>query len=277
MINFNGECFNNLKSVPEELLLHLDSLPIHVNHIIAINGKISLLESHYFSIMASLRRFRVKIPMYYTLNFFQEQTDNLSKLEDNKEELKKITIKFYRTHNPAPNSPVTSICFLMQIDELYMGGKDINLTLYKDYYLFADEFSNLFQTNESLRKLGQVFAYENGFRASLLLNHHKRLAESTHGAVFLIREEGIHTPALSEGGVNSVIRHALIEFLNNKNKASVIETEIPTFSIQQSQEIFLISVEYGWTNVDQFRRKVFEKKESEIIRKEFLDNLKNQL
>ena len=93
----------------------------------------------------------------------------------------------------------------------------------------------------------------------------------------MIREEGIHTPALSEGGVNSVIRHALIEFLNNKNKATVIETEIPTFSIQQSQEIFLISAEYGWTNVDQFRRKVFEKKESEIIRKEFLDNLKNQL
>ena len=165
----------------------------------------------------------------------------------------------------------------MQIDELYMGGKDINLTLYKDYYLFADEFSNLFQTNESLRKLGQVFAYENGFRASLLLNHHKRLAESTHGAVFLIREDGIQTPALSEGGVNSVIRHTLIEFLNNKNKAAVIETEIPTFSIQQSQEIFLISAEYGWTNVDQFRRKVFGKKESEIIRKEFLDNLKNQL
>ena len=30
--------------------------------------------------------------------------------------------------------------------------EDLNLTLYKDNYVYAGEFSNLYQTNESLRK-----------------------------------------------------------------------------------------------------------------------------
>ena len=277
MINFDGECYYSLKAMPEELLRHLDSLPIHTHHIIAINFKIPLLEAHYFSMMASLRRFRVEIPMHYTLNFFQKQAHLFNELEGNKKEFQKITLKFYRTHHPKPDSPITSICFLMQVDDLSMGGVDLNLTLYKDHYVFADKFSNLFQTNESLRKLVQVFAYENGFGASLLINNHKRMVESTHGVVFLIQDGIIYTPALSEGTVDSVVRDALIEFLNKKSKDAVIETEIPIFSIQQAHEMFLISAEYGWIHVNQFRKKVFEKKASVTIRQEFLFNLKNQL
>jgi hypothetical protein len=40
MINFDGECFISLKTVPEELLGYLDSLPLHTHHIIAVKGKI---------------------------------------------------------------------------------------------------------------------------------------------------------------------------------------------------------------------------------------------
>ena len=87
----------------------------------------------------------------------------------------------------------------MQADEFPLDNNTLDLTLYKDHYIFANDYSNLFQTNASLRELGQVFAYENGFGAALLLNDHKRLVESTHGAVFLIQHEGIQTPALSEG------------------------------------------------------------------------------
>lgn len=277
MINFDGECFISLKTVPEELLGYLDSLPLLTHHIITVKGKIPFLEAHYFSMMAHLRRFRVEIPMNYTLNFFQEEVGQLYKLESNKEEFQKVTLKFYRTHYPTPVTPVTSICFLIQINDLSMVVEDLNLTLYKDNYVYAGEFSNLYQTNESLRKLGQVFAYENGFGASLLLNDHKRLAESTHGVVFLFQKDEIRTPALSEGPFNSVFRDELIEFLSNKNTTEVIETEIPVFGIQQAQEMFLISAEYGWIQVNQFRKKVFEKKASAMIRQEFLKYLKNQL
>ena len=277
MINFDGNCFSSLNAVPEELLRTISSLPIHIHHLIAFNGKIPLIEAHYFSIMAALRRFRVEIPMDFTLNFFQEQIDRLNDHNNIVPDVQMLGLKFYRKNEPNQNQAVTPICFLMEIYQVSWGSGVMDLTLYKDHYIFTDDFSNLFQTNASLRKLGEVFAYENGFGAALLLNNQKRLAESTHGNVFLIQDDDIKTPALSEGTVNSVMRNAFIDFLIKDKNIEAVESEIPLFSIQQAQEVFLISSAYGFVSISQFRKKKFETQKSEKLGEQFQDYLKNQL
>ena len=277
MINFDGKCFSSFKAVPEELLSCLNTLPIHTHHLIAFEGKISLLEAHYFSAMAALRRFRVEIPTHYTLDFFQEQTDLLNDFIKNPSDAQQLGLKFYRKKPPIQNEALDSICFLMQENEFPLDNKTLDLTLYKDHYIFANDYSNLFQTNNSLRELGQVFAYENGFGAALLLNDRKRLVESTHGAVFLIQHDGIQTPALSEGTANTVIRNAFIQFLEKECEVQKVESEIATFSIQQAQEMLLISSAYGFIHIGQFRKKKFEKEKSVSLFFQFLDYLKNQL
>lgn len=277
MINFDGNCFSSLKAAPEELLSTLTSLPIHMHHLIAFKGKISLLEAHYFSIMAALRRFRVEIPMHFTLDYFQEQTDRLNDFNNSLADVQKLSLKFYRKKDPTQAAAVTPICFLMQVDQTSWDSGTLDLTLYKDHYIFADDYSNLVQTNASLRKLGQVFAYENGFGAALLINNHKRLVESTHGSVFLIQNENLQTPALSEGAVNTVLRSAFIDFLKKERKIEGVETEIPVFSIQQAREVFLISSAHGFVNISQFRKKRFETQKAESLAEQFLDYLKNQL
>jgi branched-chain amino acid aminotransferase len=277
MINFDGKCFSSYKSVPEESLSYLNSLPIHTHHLIAFDGEISLLEAHYFSVMAALRRFRVEIPMHYTLDFFQEQTDLLNDFNKNPADVQQLSLKFYRKKRPIKEAVEGSICFLMQAGLFPLENKTLDLTLYKDHYIFANDYSNLFQTNTSLRELGQVFAYENGFKVALLLNNHKRLVESTHGAVFLIQHDGIQTPALSEGTANTVIRSAFIQFLIKECEVQVVETEIAVFSIQQAQEVLLISSAYGFTHIGQFRKKKYEKERSVSLLFQFLNYLKNQL
>ena len=277
MINFDGNCFSSLKAAPEVLLSTLTSLPIHTHHLIAFKGKISLLEAHYFSIMAALRRFRVEIPMHFTLDYFQEQTDRLNDFNNSLADVQKLSLKFYRKKDPTQAAAVTPICFLMQIDQTSWDSGTLDLTLYKDHYIFANDYSNLVQTNASLRKLGQVFAYENGFGAALFINNHKRLVESTHGSVFLIQNENLQTPALSEGAVNTVFRSVFIDFLKKERKIEGVETEIPVFSIQQAREVFLISSAHGFVNISQFRKKRFETQKAEALAEQFLDYLKNQL
>lgn len=278
MINFDGNCFSGFKSVPEEFLCLLAAaLPIHTHYFTTFHGKIVLLEAQYFSLMAALRRTRVEIPMHYTLTFFQEQMDHLNDFNNAIAQDQKLVVKFYSNHHSTEDSAVTSICFLMQIYQASWEVKNLNLILYKDHYIFANDYSNLMQTNASLRKLGQVFAFENGFGASLLLNNFKRVADTTHGAVFLIYEGEIRTPGLSEGTVNTVLRTALINHLKKESEWKVIEAEIPTFLIQRAHEMFAISSEYGWVQVNQFRKKKFKTLESKSIYLSFLAFLKNQL
>jgi len=275
MINFDGICYSRYKDVPEQLLFHLTNLPVHTHHLLSFKGQISLLEAHYFSIMAALRQSRVEIPMQYSLNFFQEQMEQLTDYLTLNDEVQCFSLKFYRTHNLTSDNVVSQIYFVMQLHEISWGVTDLDLTLYKDHYVYANEYSNLFQTNASLHNLCQVFAYENGFGAALLLNNYRRLVESTHGAVFLFHEGKIQTPALSEGTVDAVLRKALIDFLNKESEWEVIETEIPIFSIQQAQEVFLISSLKGWTQINQFRKKKFKKVISELIYGKFLAHLKS--
>ena len=130
MINFDGKCFSSFKAAPEALLNCLTSLPIHTHHLVAFKGKISLLEAHYFSIMAALRRFRVEIPMHFTLDFFQEQTDRLNDFNNSLADvqIQLLSLKFYRKKDPTDQAAaVTPICFLMQIDQTSWDSKHTGL------------------------------------------------------------------------------------------------------------------------------------------------------
>ena len=74
-----------------------------------------------------------------------------------------------------------------------------------------------------------------------------------------------------------MIRKYLIDFIAKESKLEIVEDEIPTFSVQQAHEIFLLSEEYGWTQIEQFRKKKFDSAVSEPLRLKFTDQLVNQL
>ena len=272
MINFDGTCYQKLSDVPNKLINCFSKLPIHTHHFIAVNTKLIQLEANYFSIMAALRRSRVIIPMKYTLEYFQDQAELI--IDDNKAtKYSLILIQFYRNNIPTKQVPISECSFYMQNLKVDWKNEAISLTLYKDHSVLAGVYSNLFQTNEPLRKLAEVFAFENDFEASLLINNEKKIVESTRGAVFLIYDNKIYTPPLSSGVVNSVSRELLIDFISKNNSYEIIEEEIPVFNLQRAEEIFLFSFQHGLTKIIKFRKKVFGFEKSKTIEGLFSDHL----
>ena len=275
MINFDGTCYQNLSDVPDQLINYFSKLPIHTHYFLAFNTKLILLEDNYFSIMAALRRSRVIIPMKYTLEYFQDQAELI--IDNNKEaKYSLILIQFYRNNIPTKQLPICESSFYMQNIKVNWKNQAISLTLYKEHSILACAYSNLFQTNEPLRKLAEVFAFENDFEACLLINNEKKIAESTRGAVFLIFDYKIYTPPLSSGVVNSVSRKAIINFITKNNSYKIIEEEIPVFNLQRADEVFLFSFQHGLTKITKFRKKDYSVMKSKTIEGLFLEDLKNQ-
>ena len=275
MINFDGTCYHKLSNVPHKLFNYFWKLPIHTHHFIVFNRKLIQLEANYFSIMAALRRSRVIIPMKYNLEYFQDQAELII---DNNSVAKYslILIQFFRNNIPTKQVPICECSFYMQNLKVDWKNEAIGLTLYKDHSILAGIYSNLFQTNEPLRKLAEVFAFENDFEACFLINNEKKIVESTRGAVFLIFDNKIYTPPLSSGVVNYVSREVLIEFISINNHYEIIEEDIPIFNLQRADEIFLFSFQHGLTKVDKFRKKVFSVEKSKSIEGLFFDHLGNQ-
>lgn len=272
MINFDGTCYQKLSDVPNKLINCFSKLPIHTHHFIAVNTKLIQLEANYFSIMAALRRSRVIIPMKYTLEYFQDQAELI--IDDNKAtKYSLILIQFFRNNIPTKQVPISECSFYMQNLKVDWKNEAISLTLYKDHSILAGVYSNLFQTNEPLRKLAEVYAFENDFEACLLINNEKKIVESTRGAVFLIFDYKIYTPPLTSGVVNSVSRKALIDFINKNNSYEIIEADIPVFNLQRADEIFLFSFQHGLTKIIKFRKKVYSSEKSKTIEGLFSDHL----
>ncbi len=272
MINFDGTCYQKLSDVPNKLINRFSKLPIHTHHFITINTKLIQLEANYFSIMAALRRSRVIIPMKYTLEYFQDQAELI--IDENKAaKYSLILIQFFRNNIPTKQVPICDCSFYMQNLKVNWKNEAISLTLYKDHSILAAVYSNLFQTNEPLRKLAEVYAFENDFEACLLINNEKKIVESTRGAVFLIFDYKIYTPPLSSGVVNSVSREVLIDFINKNNSYEIIEADIPVFNLQRADEIFLFSFQYGLTKIIKFRKKVYSSEKSKTIEGLFSDHL----
>ncbi len=97
------------------------------------------------------------------------------------------------------------------------------------------------------------YAKENKLNDCLVLNTNERIADSTIANIFLIKDQKLFTPPLSEGCVNGVMRRYIIE------QYAVNETVFTVDDILSADELFLTNAMYGIRWVQQFREKKFSK------------------
>ena len=273
MINFDGFNYDSLGKVSEKNLNLFSGVPLHTEILMCSKSGIHFWEDHYFMLMATLRKSRVNIPMTYTMEYFQDQINELTSINAELGSNSLVSIQFYRTSSPNLSQPITDICFFIKTKPHVFEKHNMTVELYKDYHINPGEYSNLYQTNFALRDLAKIFAYENQFGGCLLLNQGKYLVETTHGTLFLISAGTIKTPDLSSGTVNTVLRSKFIEQIKLEKSLQFEETDITSYSLQKADEIFTLSLSSGFNIVQQFRKKVYETERSNAL----FDLIKNQL
>ena len=111
MINFDGSHYDSLGKVPEKNLSIFSGIPLHTEILMCSKVGIFFWEDHYFMLMATLRKSRVNIPLNYTMEYFQEQINELTKINAEKGSTSLVFILFYRTSSPNLSQPITDICF----------------------------------------------------------------------------------------------------------------------------------------------------------------------
>ena len=87
----------------------------------------------------------------------------------------------------------------------------------------ADDYSSYKTANFIAYVMAIGYAKENKLDDCLLLNQFGRIADSTISSVFIVKNNTIITPAITEGSINGVMRRHLLESLGSSD-----------FKIQQS-------------------------------------------
>jgi len=261
MINFNGALQDSdfHMSFANRSFLYGDGV---FETLKIANNKILFWEDHYFRLMASLRIVRMDIPMSFTMEYIEEQILVLVRAM-NIQESARVRFTAYRNSEGFYLPHNNSISFVIQatkLDNLKYNYDPIQfeVDLYKDFIVPKQLLSTLKTTNKITNVTASIFAKENQLDTTLLLNENKNVIEAANGNLFMVMENKLITPPISEGCLNGVMRKQILALAKQMDSITVLESPISPFDLQKADELFITNCIIGIQPITKYRKKEFE-------------------
>jgi len=262
MINFNGKILDD-----DSLFLNQTNRGLKYGDSIfetlrAVNSSIFFLEDHYFRLMASMRILRMEIPHNFTMEFIQNEILQLIKANSLENKSARVRVTVFREAGGLYLPLTNDIAYIIEVKPLespfyLINDEPYEVELYKDHYVHSGLLSTLKTGNRIINVTGSIFAKENNYDNCLLLNEAKHVVEALNANIFLVNEEKLVTPPLSDGCINGIVRRKLIEVINKTQNYTIEERSVSPFELQKADEIFLTNVVMGIRPVTKYRKKSF--------------------
>ncbi|WP_313376306.1 aminotransferase class IV [Chishuiella sp.] len=250
LINIENKAFRNGDAVKEVIRF--------------VNGEIIDWEDHYFNLMASMRIYRMNIPLDFTPEFFQEQINLLVK--ENQTTSGKV--EFFVFRNDDKDFLNASINFTITIENSDNNWEFLTteneIDVYKDYTVNTS-FYSLVNTQKPEENIAEIYRLENDYADIILLNVNKRMARSLKGSIFVINGNTIRTPKKEEGVITSVLRNNFITKVNKAEEFKIEEVEIFPFEIQKAEEVFILIDGVGIMPITKNRKKEYSTEKTQLI------------
>ena len=236
-----------------------------------IDGNIQLRILHFLRITNSLIELGFKSERHFTFDALHKQIIELA-TKNNHHKLGRIRITFFRAdaglyevENFYPHILIQSFELNETVNKLNENG--LLIDVYPLAKKSCDVFSNIKSNNYLQYAMAALWAKRNKLNDALLLNSNNNIADSTIANVFIIKNNEIKTPALTEGCVAGVMRKHIIETLKKQN-IIVAETTINIEDITNADEVFLTNAIKGIMWVRQFRNSNYVNFETRKIYKQ---------
>ncbi len=234
-----------------------------------LDGKILFLEDHYFRLMASMRILRMQIPMNFTMEFFENEILNEVKKEQ-LEAYARARMTVFRKQGgfylPEDNNIEYVISTSKIENPIYQIEKSsYEVDIFKDFYVSKQLISTLKSTNKIIQITGSIYADENGLDNCIILNEDRNVTEALNGNIFMLKDNILTTPPISEGCLNGIMRKQIIALAKTIEGLTVEESIISPFDLQKADELFITNVIKGIQPITKYRKKEFETNLSQTL------------
>ncbi len=279
MINYNGNILKetNLLSITNRGYTYGDAL---FETIRASHGTLLFWEDHYFRLMASMRIMRMEIPMNFTMEFLEGQIKDTLKANDLDTASVRVKLMVHRMEGGLYLPQSNGIGFNISVKALETEFYELNtgfyeIDLFKDYYVAPSLLSTLKTNNKALHVVGSIYANENNLNNCLLLNTNKMVVEALNSNVFVVKQDVVKTPPLTDGCLKGVMRKQVIDIIKKAPEYTLDESSISPFELQKADEIFITNVISGLISVNKYRKKTYAHNVAEHVIKKL--NIKLRL
>jgi branched-chain amino acid aminotransferase len=236
---------------------------------------VPLFEYHWQRLTESLPLLYFELPTHFTSDYLQEQIQKLCK-KNHHTKSARIRLTIFKGEGGIWEAPTSSFNWLLQCwplpqskPELNVNGLDIGV--FEGARKSCDAFSHIKSNNYLLYTLAAQYAKFQHWNEAIVLNQHDRICDTTIANIFFIKNNMIHTPALTEGCVSGVMRNYL---LGHFRKADIAfeEGAYAIDDLLNADEIFLTNAIQGVRWVKSLRHRVYACRETAEL-SQFVDAL----
>lgn len=278
MINFNGNILSDDASISikNRGYAYGDAL---FETIKASYGKLLFWEDHYFRLMASMRIMRMEIPMNFTMEFLEDQIKTTLNANELSSSSSRIKVMVHRNEGglylPETND-VSYVISTQKVEEdFYVLNEEFyEVDLFKDYYVSPSLLSTLKTNNKALNVVGNIFAKENRLNNCFILNTDKYIIEALNSNIFLVKDNIVKTPPITDGCLNGVMRKQVIKMVKAHPDYELSETSISPFELQKADELFITNVIVGIQPITKYRKKTYGNEASKNLLQKLNINLR---
>lgn len=229
-------------------------------------GQLLLADLHFERLIASLHLLHFHIPAHFTKDYFTGLIRELCRL-NSVSELARVRLTVWRAgtglYDPVDHTPH----FFIQSWELpehifELNSTGLLLDVFPDAVKSCDKISSVKSNNCLPYVLAALYAKEHHVNETVLLNQNGRVADTTIANIFIVRDNKVYTPPLTEGCVCGVMRKYLLQ---KELPFSITEQPLSLKDLQYADEIFLTNAIYGIRWVGRFRNSSYGNATSAIL------------
>ena len=278
MVNYNGKILaeDDFKvSVQNRAFKYGDGI---FDTLKCLNNHVYFVEDHYFRLMSSMRMLRMKIPLYFTLEYYEAEIKRTLS-ENGLLKAARVRVSVFREDGGYYAPLSNGANFLIEVKSLTPKDdtRAYEIELFKDFATASGLLSTIKTNNRIINVLAGIYAQENDYQNCILINEKKEVVEAINANIFLIRGNEILTPSLESGCINGIVRKKLIEMLNRQDVFSMSETQISPFDLLKVDEVFLTNSVSEIQIVDKYRKKQYSRQKSAMIQELFEKELLKSL
>ena len=206
------------------------------------SGKIIFADEHFARLWRGLKLMQFEIPKHFSPDLLEKEINALVQ-KNAHESLSRVRLNIFRSDGGLYDAKDLKPNYCIQSWNLPSSNAQWNSNglvcgIYKDALKSCDAFCNLKHNNYLPYAMAALKAKAEKWNDAFLLNTDERICDSTIANIFLVKDEQVFTPLLSEGCVAGIMREHVIGTLK-KNNYVITETAVSIDSLLNADEVFL--------------------------------------
>lgn len=233
-----------------------------------IKGKLQFADLHAERIKHSMRA--LKMDGYNLLDeYFLKQKTTELKARNKLGQNVRFRLTIFREGDGFYTPSTNKVGYILEAQALDSAFYDwdnrgLLINVYEEIPKPTHQLSLLKTTNALAFVMAGIYQKQHRLDDVLLLNQNGFLCESTVSNVFVVYQNTIYTPALSEGCVDGVMRKVVMK-IAKKHQVEIVEAQINPKILNEAEEVFLTNAIRGVRWVMGYGRKRYFNKMSRQI------------